>query len=262
MSLSKEERKRQKALAKSRKAQSVNQSGGSADTVSVVCVRFGSGYGREYVEKLRNMVSRHLTVPYEFYCLTDDRHPIDDVKTIFQKNNGYGRQWWHKLHVFDKNLPLKGRVLYLDLDVVVHANINNLVSDTSNTFYGIRDFNRKFHSNWKNLNSSAMSWMHGSQHDLYLQFKNSVATAVKMHGDQDFIWKHARDRITFWPDAWIQSYKWEIRRREELASRDGRRGFKTVRDDVTADTACSVAVFHGNPNPADVQDKFVIDNWR
>lgn len=266
MTLSKEERKRQKTLAKAKKLESKIETAFVApvvqNSVTVMCVKFGAGYGKEYVEKLRNMVSRHLTVPYEFVCLTDDQHPIHGVRSIVQKNGGYGRQWWHKLHMFDQNLPVSGRILYLDLDVVVHANINKLVSDTGNTFYGIKDFNRKFHTGWKSLNSSVMSWVHGSQHDLYAKFQESVLSATRLHGDQDFIWKHARDRIKFWPDAWIQSYKWEIRRREELIVRNGQRGFKTVRDNVIADPECSVAVFHGNPNPADVQDKFVVDNWQ
>jgi len=264
MTLSKEERKRQKALAKAQKQQteSVVTETVSNQTVTVLCVRFGTGYGKEYVERLRNMVSRHLTVPYEFVCLTDDQHTISGVRSIVQKNGGYGRQWWHKLHMFDQNLPVSGRILYLDLDVIIHASINKLVLDPGNRFYGIRDFNRKFYANWRNLNSSVMSWVHGSQHDLYLKFKESVLGATRMHGDQDFIWKYGRDRITFWPDSWIQSYKWEIRRREELISRDGRRGFKHIRNDIAVDSDCSVAVFHGSPNPADVQDKFVVDNWR
>jgi len=31
---------------------------------------------------------------------------------------------------------------------------------------------------------------------------------------------------------------------------------------VIPDPECSVAVFHGDPNPCAVQDKFVVDNWR
>ena len=45
----------------------------------VLCVRFGYRYGRDYVERLRNMVSRNLTLPYEFVCLTDDKIPIEGV---------------------------------------------------------------------------------------------------------------------------------------------------------------------------------------
>ena len=58
------------------------------------------------------------------------------------------------------------------------------------------------------------------------------------------------------------SYKWEIRNRSELTMNNGKRTFATVRHDVILDPACSVAVFHGDPNPCVIQDKFVVDNWQ
>ena len=120
----------------------------NAESIAVLCVRFGTRYGREYVERLRNMVSRHLTVPYEFFCLTDDQHPIDGVRSIVRPNEGYAKGWWHKVHMFDPGLGLCGRVLYFDLDVVIHQNIDKLVLGYDREFLGIRDFNRKFNPQW------------------------------------------------------------------------------------------------------------------
>lgn len=230
--------------------------------ITVLCVRFGNGYGREYVERLRNMVGRNLTVPFEFACLTDDQHPIDGVRSIVQRNANYKKQWWHKVHMFDPSLSIDGRILFFDLDVVIFSNIDKLVLDLGKDFYGIRDFNRKFHPHWQQLNSSTMSWIHRSHSQIFERFMKNPNEAMKLHGDQDWIWKTARNDIKFWNDRWIQSYKWEIRRREDLVSRDGRRGFKTIKTDDNIDKECCVAVFHGNPNPADVQDKIVLDNWR
>ena len=31
-----------------------------------------------------------------------------------------------------------------------------------------------------------------------------------MHGDQDWIFAHIKNDFKFWPDEWIQSYKWEM----------------------------------------------------
>ena len=34
-------------------------------------------------------------------------------------------------------------------------------------------------------------------------------------GDQDWTWAQAKKvHMKFWPDKWIQSYKWEIRSRQ------------------------------------------------
>jgi hypothetical protein len=234
----------------------------STTTVTVMCVRFGTRYGREYVERLRNMVARHMTIPYQFVCLTDDPQPIEGVHNIVQPNANYARGWWHKVHMFDPALPLSGRILYFDLDIVIHNNIDKLVTERSNEFLGIHDFNRKFYANWNSLNSSTLCWNHGTQNFIWEQFKADPKAAMKLPGDQDWIWKLAKDRIKFWPKTWIQSYKWEIRSREELTVLNGKRQFKTTENSIDPPKDCCVTVFHGDPKPQDVQDKFVVDNWK
>jgi hypothetical protein len=261
--LTKEERKRLKALKRAEKETSIVLESMPADiSVTILCVRFGNRYGRDYVERLRNMVARNLTIPYEFVCLTDDQHPIEGVRSIVQPNAGYAKGWWHKVHMFDPALPLSGRILYFDLDVVIHNKIDKLAAFQPNEFLGILDFNRKFYAEWKNLNSSAMAWNHRTQNHIWDQFKANPKEAMRLPGDQDWIWKTSRNIIKFWPREWIQSYKWEIRRREELTVLNGKRQFKSVDHNVEIEPECSVTVFHGDPKPQDVQDKFVVDNWR
>lgn len=264
----KEQRKRTKRAAKAAKASALAETlwqpiqSDSGDVITVLCVRFGNKYGREYVERLRNMVARNLTVSYEFVCLTDDHHAIDCVRSIYQPNANYARGWWHKTHMFDHTLPLKGRIVYLDLDVIIHANIDRLATYQPGGFIGIQDFNRKFFPSWNHMNSSVMAWTHGTQNHVYEQFKKDPMQAQRLQGDQDWIWKISKEQMKFWPKEWIMSYKWEIRSREELTMVGSRRNFKTQRDDVLVHPDCCVAVFHGEPNPQDVKDKFVIDNWR
>ena len=45
-------------------------------TKQIVCVKWGRGYGPEYVNRLYGMASRHVTPPFRFVCLTDDRSGI------------------------------------------------------------------------------------------------------------------------------------------------------------------------------------------
>lgn len=231
------------------------------ENVTILCVRFGNKYGIEYVEKLRNMISRNISVEYQFVCLTDDPTPIKDVKLIVQPNAGYTKGWWHKLHMFDPSLPLSGRILYFDLDVIICKNIDKLIKYSNDKFLGIRDFNRKFHPHWRSLNSSVLAWTHKKEQHLWKKFLENKPAAMRLHGDQDWLWRYSKDVLEFFPDTWIQSYKWEIRKREDLVVTNGRRNFKKQNDNVTIPDECCVAVFHGDPNPADVTDKFVIDNW-
>ena len=256
----KEQRKAAKAqrrLEKMPKSDSIFE-----DKLTVLCVRFGTKYGREYVERLRNMAARHIKVPYEFVCLTDDINPIEGVRSIVQPLAGYHRLWWHKVHMFDAGLPLSGRILYFDLDIIICADVEKLIRGSGNKFLGIRDFNRKFHPGWNILNSSVMSWLHGQQSYIFEDFKRDPLHAQKLLGDQDWIWRVAKQKITFWPDDVIQSYKWEIRERGDLMVDRGKRKFKTVSNSTNIDENCCIVVFHGDPKPEDIQDKFVVDNWK
>lgn len=256
----KEQRKAAKAqrrLEKMPKSDSIFE-----DKLTVLCVRFGTKYGREYVERLRNMAARHIKVPYEFVCLTDDINPIEGVRSIIQPLAGYHRLWWHKVHMFDAGLPLSGRILYFDLDIIICADVEKLIRGSGNKFLGIRDFNRKFHPGWNILNSSVMSWLHGQHSYIFEDFKRDPLHAQKLLGDQDWIWRVAKQKITFWPDDVIQSYKWEIRERGDLMVDRGKRKFKTVSNSTNIDENCCIVVFHGDPKPEDIQDKFVVDNWK
>lgn len=257
----KAQRKAEKAFAAFQKEHSVTGEGANS-VITILCVRFGNKYGIHYVQRLRNMISRHITVPYELVCFTDDPTPIEGVRLIVQRNSGYIKGWWHKVHMFDPHLPLKGRILYMDLDVVICGSLDKFAIYNRSDFIGIRDFNRKFHSAWKRLNSSVMAWNHGTQTHIWDEFVKNPNSAMRLHGDQDWIWKTSHTSLKFWPDEWIQSYKWEIRSKNDLYITGGKRAFREIRHDITAPPDCSIAVFHGDPNPCNVYDNFVVDNWK
>ncbi len=85
--------------------------------LKVVCVyRTGGDYGREDVKRMKSMVAKHLTVPYEFCCLSNDEE-IADMPLC----TDYDR-WWCKVELF----RIKGPVLYFDLDVTILKNIDEL----------------------------------------------------------------------------------------------------------------------------------------
>ena len=64
-----------------------------------------------------------------------------------------------------------------------------------------------------------------------------------------------------WPDDWIQSYKWEMRNKHDLSIVNGKRNFNIIGDPRINPNGC-IAVFHGEPNPDQVKDPWVIENWR
>ena len=278
-----EERRRQKEHARHEKAQKkIKEQKETERTVKVadndvapaiisntnnyiVCLKHGSKYDARYVNHLYNMTKRHCTVPFEFVCFTDDVSGIiPEVKIITLQHLGvYG--WWYKPMFFDKNLPIKGNLLYFDLDVVIFKNIDNLFTYSPDSFAICRDFNRSLRHDWNRMNSSVFKMKTGSLSFVYDKFmENAPMNMRRFHGDQDWIYDMLKDRQkdwVFWPDQWIMSYKWEMRDRADLEVINGVRNFKT-RKIPTLLPKTNVAVFHGEPHPHQVEDDWVKENWR
>jgi len=121
----KEQRRQEKALGKLAKLdqemglleQSYSDNPLIKDKNYILCLKHGTKYSAEYVNKLYNMVARNCTLDYEFVCLTDDPKGINENIKILPLP-GHLQGWWCKPYMFSKDLPLKGTVLYMDLDVV------------------------------------------------------------------------------------------------------------------------------------------------
>lgn len=163
--------------------------------------------------------------------------------------------------MFAPEMPLKGNILFFDLDVVIFDNIDPLFTHHGK-FNIIRDFNRCRINNWQLSNSSCMRWQAGTMDYLWNEFKVNPSRVMQHnHGDQDWISKKAKDDITHFPDEWIRSYKWEMigLKDTKLLTKDGRKFF---REPCKVEPGNRVAVFHGSPNPMECADQWVIDNWK
>ena len=164
--------------------------------------------------------------------------------------------------MFSPEMPLRGNMLFFDLDVVVFDNIDILFTHNPGKFNIIRDFNRCRVKDWKQSNSSVMRWEAGKMDYLYNNFTSNHARIMQQNwGDQDWIMKEGAKDINHWPDEWIRSYKWEMigLKDTKLLTKDGRSYF---RKPVDIEPGNKVAVFHGKPNPMECADQFVIDNWK
>ena len=229
----------------------------------IICVKWGNKYIPKYANTLKNMVNRHTTVPYQFHCLTDDPSGLDaDINVIKLPKDPWIKTWWSKLWMFSPDLPLKGNILFFDLDVVIFKNIDDLFNHNPGKFNIIRDFNRCRVPDWKQSNSSCMRWEAGTMDYLYNNFVTNYQRIMQQNwGDQDWIMKEAKADINWWPDEWIRSYKWEMigLKDTKLLTKDGRSYF---RKPVDINPGNCVAVFHGKPNPMECADEWVIENWK
>lgn len=182
-------------------------------TVACVFVEGPYPYTAEYVYRLLAMVTRHLSRPFSFVCLTDRPEELPGIETIridptlgSPESVGY----WTKLRLFDRSVGLKGRVLFLDLDVLVVADLAPIV-DMPTSFALIDDAaslaargrvgtDRHGRTVIRRFNSSVMVFDAGSQDALFDGW--TAARSQALSTDQDYIGEAAPD-ATAMPEAWF-----------------------------------------------------------
>lgn len=178
--------------------------------LTVACVLSkGPVYNESHVERLHRFVDFHLNQTYEFVCVTDSPLP----------------GWWAKIDLW-KPGRFPGRVLYLDLDVTVTGNLDEL-ADYPAPFVIIKDWNRI------GYNSSVMAWDARHCDRLYTEFVEDDIARFK--GDQIYIQKKMNGAATF-PKPWCRSFKRMVLLKEHTAD-------------------MRVCVFHGFPKP------WMVANW-
>ncbi len=226
----------------------------------IVCLKYGTKYSATYVNTLFNMCSRH-TSNFKFVCMTDDATDINPEIQIIDLPNCGITGWWYKLWVFSGEFPLKGTILFLDLDLVIVNNIDYLWTYKSKQFCIIRDFNRVTVKNWAKFNSSVFRFESQSLTSVWDSFISDTRQMVNYHGDQDWLYDKIKTDFNYWPDIWIQSYKWEVRNRGELISDENRvLSFMTIAEPLI-NHQTGILAFHGTPNPCQVEDPIIVNNW-
>jgi len=227
----------------------------------IACLKHGNKYSAEYVNKLYFMAKRNLTLPFEFVCFTENPADLDKNIRVQPLPRRKVSGWWHKPGFFDRDLPIQGTVLYLDLDVIIFRNIDKLFTYQPGKFCIIRDFNRSNVPGYHKFNSSCFRLETGQHPYVYEEFmKAPEQYSKKFHGDQDWLYHMIKTDYQYWPDNWLQSYKWEMRKRAPMQRVNGVRNFVSPgRPDILDDTA--IAVFHGEPNPHNCVDPWCKENW-
>ena len=260
----KETRRQEKILAEQSRNIAIPRSA-TESKYTFLCLKHGTKYSSDYVNKLYNMVISNCTLDLEFVCITDNAKGINkNIRTIPTPPGMQG--WWCKPYIFSKDLPISGTVLYMDLDVVIASNIDKLFTYGNDRWCTVRDFTRVMRRDWKKYNSSIVKFTAGELDFVWSEFKkNQLDIQRKFFGDQDYLYDitHKTKAAMLYPDSWILSWKWEVRKDKSFkpGGRKGSRQLKTI-EDVTPRVECCVCVFHGDPNPENCQDPWVVKNWK
>lgn len=159
-------------------------------TVVCVLVKGHVGFTPEYVTRLWSMCSRVLP-KHRFVCFTDNPGSLPSFieKVKIPTPRGIFA-WWAKLELFNPVRDFNGRLLYLDLDVLLVGDVNKIVEFNS-TFALVPDGAPGFKPAQgkkcvKKFNSSVMVWdAEHTPHHVFTEWNRAVAD--RLWGDQDWL---------------------------------------------------------------------------
>ncbi|MET0517798.1 MAG: glycosyltransferase [Burkholderiaceae bacterium] len=182
----------------------------------ILCMKWGTKYGPEYVNRLYAMVRRHLRGDFRFVCLTDNGAGVRaEVECLpippLELPPGSPDRGWYKLTTFSTDLAdlhgLKGTALFLDLDVVIVDDITPFF-EVPGEFLIIHDWKRP----WRITgNSSVYRFEIGKYADVLSKFRREFDTIRRqVRNEQAYLSEemHARGLLKYWDDAWCASYKY------------------------------------------------------
>ena len=200
-----------------------------------LCMKWGNKYSPEYVNNLYKMVQQNYTKRFKFICYTDEPEGIHkDVKirSIPNVDPLHPRHWfgqenfcWDRAKFLVLNshhwLRTKGPFCYLDLDVIIQNNIDEIfeLSKTPHMIY----------SNWENpkvlkdrrftdmrgtlYNSSVMLWCTDQGEKIYndvIKHKDTVFKTFWKGTDNYYPYReHQAVGDNYWsflPNDWVYSY--------------------------------------------------------
>ena len=229
----------------------------AADSRVVLCMKWGTKYGPDYVNRLYGMVRRHLRGDFRFVCLTDNDQGVRaEVQCLpippLDLPPGIPERGWTKLTTFAADLHgLKGTALFLDLDVVIVDAIDPFF-ELPGQFLIIHDWKRP----WRVTgNSSVYRFELGAHADVLATFRATHdRVRRKFRNEQAYLSDclHRQDKLAYWPPTWCASWKYHCVPRFPL----------NYLKPPSIPAQARILIFHGVVNPPDALAGRTNGNWR
>lgn len=142
------------------------------------------------------MVKKNTTVPFSFYCLTEDPTGVECDTIPLDPNLGL-EAWWWKICLFKDNLVSGNVNLFFDLDVVIQNNIDDLFLVDGLTLI---DFSNKSIDTIVPINSSIMAWKNNTTNHIYENFIEGKDFYLKNYMGLDYYLLYDVGEFSGWSD--------------------------------------------------------------
>lgn len=186
--------------------------------VNILCVKWGTAFDCDYVNKLYSMVSKHFHHTFTFYCFTDAPIGLNkDIIPIELNDEGWIK-WWTKITLWNHQVTKNNLNIFFDLDVIIRDDISDLINEETEYLTIIENHWNDPIETLKGLeqnlscdiNSSIMIWRYNqSIQQIYDFFSNNKHTFMKDYkGIDKVLYYYEFDEVNFntISDKWVCSY--------------------------------------------------------
>lgn len=225
-------------------------------TTIATVLKSGGDFHPIDVQRLFRSISRHVTRPYTFVCLTDEVERVSAEACLPEWNDRCRilplshdlPGWWSKIELF----RLQGPLIALDLDTAVVGSLDPLVDHVA-TLGGatlmLRDF---YHGGWA---SGVMGWA-GDMGWVLSLFLGSAAHG-RYRPRMGSASLEVNGRVYGGDQVWLE-YTFAEGGQEVVAAQDVFPGIYSYKQHIRQirgqplPPGAAVICFHGSPRPADV----------
>ena len=231
-----------------------------AKPVNVLCLKWGTAYSAEYVNRLFRGVKANLHRPFRFVCLTDDAtglepgidaEPLPDAPDGWRPNPRYDR-WpciYVKLALFKPGLAgLEGPTLFLDIDQIVTGDLDRFFDYEAGRFCIVHnwiEWHKCLFRRRPDIGNSSCFRFDAGERSAYI-YEKWLSELDRAQDQRYFRTEQAYmthavglENLSWWPESFVRSFKrscawaWPLNH------------FLTPR--FNPDT--SILCFHGQPSP-------------
>ena len=216
--------------------------------IHVICIKWGTKYSSEYVNKLFKGIQRNTTKEFSFTCFTEISNGIVYPEIKIQPIPYFTGDWYSKIGLYNQDLYLPDdQIFYFDLDTVITGNLDEIFSYAGD-FAILQDFYRP-----KGYGSGLMGWRPAAVNYMWTNYTHGNRCP---HGDQGWC-EQQYPGADLWQELYPQKV---ISYKVHIVSKGRLRNTKHT-DNKGSLESSSIVCFHGRPDPHQINEPWIKECW-
>lgn len=173
--------------------------------MNFVCLKWGTKYSAEFVNKLYGMIRRHYPAA-ELYCMTEDPSGINERVRIIPLPDDNLEKWWWKIYLFNEEWMTLDNAVFLDLDLIIQKRFDIGFGDKPKLLYtdwiDVDQMSKDILTDryrYCEINSSVLAWnKYTTRHHIWEDFqKNRDKILCLFKGMDNYLNNRMKDSYEF-----------------------------------------------------------------